>query len=512
MQDPFLDLHTIIKNPRRTGATKKPEDVTAVVPPAAIVTVPSSSVPTSLPPSIISETTIPSTIPKSPAREPAPVSSTTPTKKYSDDYDPFSSISTMAGIKKPTPTPAPIPAPAPAMLSMLKPAPLSVPPTIAVQAPVPAPVPAPTINDTTSNIIQPVILEPSFDDFDNFKKPEVRQATPPPPVVHIEPLIQPTIIPPKVEPEVKFDEIYRKQEEEDPAQADADFMAFNSDINTKPAISTATPSVVVIDDGLFTSFSEPTVKTTTSEVTLDEYDNLLDVFDKPKPAPAPAPVPAPASTTTINDDNYDPFESNSDKVDPFKNQKNTTIQKQQTKTRQEISHQQKSDENEYDHIEYESDDEEDDHRGSFGRLKGTAGPRDDEDELESFPKEGPILGRVSTRTLFAQKDWSDLYWTLENDVLILYRSRTDYEYNKSRAEVKKRIPIQHTHRVLKIKTKEYKGYGVLHNFMLEEVMDYGPANIAKFGGTDRQAVERLNALIKATVLKIRKSLQNPGRR
>jgi len=75
--------------------------------------------------------------------------------------------------------------------------------------------------------------------------------------------------------------------------------------------------------------------------------------------------------------------------------------------------------------------------------------------------------------------------------------------------VKKRIPIQHTHRVLKIKSKDYKGYGALHNFMLEEVLDYGPANIAKFGSTDRRAVEQLHHAIKTTVLKIRTSLQQP---
>ena len=61
----------------------------------------------------------------------------------------------------------------------------------------------------------------------------------------------------------------------------------------------------------------------------------------------------------------------------------------------------------------------------------------------------------------------------------------------------------------RIKTKEYKGYGVLHNFMLEELMDYGPANVAKFGSTDRRAVDQLYSLIKASVYKIRKSLQKP---
>ena len=73
--------------------------------------------------------------------------------------------------------------------------------------------------------------------------------------------------------------------------------------------------------------------------------------------------------------------------------------------------------------------------------------------------------------------------------------------------MKKRIPIQHTHRVLEIKAKDYKGYGALHNFMLEEVLEYGSGNIAKFGSTDRHAVEQLHHAIKTTVLKIRTSLQ-----
>jgi hypothetical protein len=31
-----------------------------------------------------------------------------------------------------------------------------------------------------------------------------------------------------------------------------------------------------------------------------------------------------------------------------------------------------------------------------------------------------------------------------------------------------------------IKSKEYGGQ-MLHNFMLEEIFDYGPVNVAKFG-------------------------------
>jgi hypothetical protein len=76
----------------------------------------------------------------------------------------------------------------------------------------------------------------------------------------------------------------------------------------------------------------------------------------------------------------------------------------------------------------------------------------------------------------------------------------DYQYNPkgSKQSYKKKIPITHNLRILKIKAKEYKGsdysivlkgitnstlqlgYGIVYNFMLEEVLDYGPSNIGKF--------------------------------
>lgn len=50
----------------------------------------------------------------------------------------------------------------------------------------------------------------------------------------------------------------------------------------------------------------------------------------------------------------------------------------------------------------------------------------------------------------------------------------------TRREPKKRIPLTSRLRVLNIKQKKYGKMGVLFNFMLEEVQDYGPANLGKF--------------------------------
>ena len=98
MQDPFADLHTIIKNPRRTGGVKKVDDSvqpqTTIVPQPTVVVQPSTIEP-SIPTTSVTQITTSST-------------TNTPTKKkYTDDYDPFSNISALAGIKKKTKEPTP---------------------------------------------------------------------------------------------------------------------------------------------------------------------------------------------------------------------------------------------------------------------------------------------------------------------------------------------------------------------------------------------------------------------
>ena len=50
----------------------------------------------------------------------------------------------------------------------------------------------------------------------------------------------------------------------------------------------------------------------------------------------------------------------------------------------------------------------------------------------------------------------------------------------TRRDPKKRIALTSRLRVLNIKQKQYGKMGVLFNFMLEEVQDYGPANLGKF--------------------------------
>ena len=59
-------------------------------------------------------------------------------------------------------------------------------------------------------------------------------------------------------------------------------------------------------------------------------------------------------------------------------------------------------------------------------------------------------------------------------------SRLDFEYNPSGTNCRKKIPLTHAMRVLPIKPKTYKGHGTLHNFLLEEIQDYGTVTVGKF--------------------------------
>jgi len=123
---------------------------------------------------------------------------------------------------------------------------------------------------------------------------------------------------------------------------------------------------------------------------------------------------------------------------------------------------------------------------------------------DSMPTQGLVLGRVSTRTLFAQKDWQELFWVIDHDCLFLYRSKDDYESSRNGSKAKRKIPITQSLRPLKIKTKEYD-IGILHNFMLEEIKDYGPSNIAKFAHSDREPVETLFLQLRNRIQQKRKS-------
>lgn len=133
-----------------------------------------------------------------------------------------------------------------------------------------------------------------------------------------------------------------------------------------------------------------------------------------------------------------------------------------------------------------------------------------DDDDDNLPMHGKILGRVSARTLFAQKEWQELYWVIERGVLYLFRSKSDYEVNGYHANAKKRIPITQHLRPLKIKAKDYSEIGILYNFMLEEIKDYGPSNLAKFASADKKFVQVLYDQLSKQIKLQRKSYGKTG--
>jgi len=54
-------------------------------------------------------------------------------------------------------------------------------------------------------------------------------------------------------------------------------------------------------------------------------------------------------------------------------------------------------------------------------------------------------------------------------------------------------------RCLKIKGKSYGGHGLLWNFMVEDELDYGRANVAKFGSREKDQCEALYAALRSQV-------------
>jgi hypothetical protein len=127
--------------------------------------------------------------------------------------------------------------------------------------------------------------------------------------------------------------------------------------------------------------------------------------------------------------------------------------------------------------------------------------RSNSDDQDQGASEGIIMARISTRSLFT-KEWNEFFYVFQDGSLLLFKNRSDYQYNPrgSMSAVKKKIPIVHNLRMMKIKTKDYGKGKLLHNFMLEEVMDYGPTNVAKFGGSNKVAVERFFNELKNQIL------------
>jgi hypothetical protein len=73
--------------------------------------------------------------------------------------------------------------------------------------------------------------------------------------------------------------------------------------------------------------------------------------------------------------------------------------------------------------------------------------------------------------------------------------------------MKKRIPIEPNLRLLNVHPKEYGKGTYLYNFMLEEVMDYGPKTLAKFGATDKGAAVKLWNQLKFYIISRRNALR-----
>lgn len=103
--------------------------------------------------------------------------------------------------------------------------------------------------------------------------------------------------------------------------------------------------------------------------------------------------------------------------------------------------------------------------------------------------EGMCLARISARSMLT-KDWKVAFWVIEDDMLWLYRSRDDYYYHAKGKLAKKSLAITSHHRCTPINPKEYKNFGILHHFTLEEMSD---TNDSKATAVCRFAVMPANA-------------------
>lgn len=162
-----------------------------------------------------------------------------------------------------------------------------------------------------------------------------------------------------------------------------------------------------------------------------------------------------------------------------------------------------------------------DERRPTGRKLGPQTAKDmlsPRNHREEDTMEGDILARVSTSSLFFTGSWEAIYWVIQGykggAALTLYKNKNDFTLSRTRGDSKRAsrvIPIEHNLRPLKIKSKSYPGRGNVYNFMLEEVKDFGPINIAKFGSHDYEGVELLWNQLRKEVKKIRKQLKaGPG--
>lgn len=70
----------------------------------------------------------------------------------------------------------------------------------------------------------------------------------------------------------------------------------------------------------------------------------------------------------------------------------------------------------------------------------------------------------------------------------------------------KKVDILYNFRASAIKAKEYKGFGNVYNFMLEEVHDFGVTNMGKFGSLNKDAIDLLYKRIRDEVMQKRKEV------
>mmetsp|Transcript_4810 Transcript_4810/g.4874 ORF Transcript_4810/g.4874 Transcript_4810/m.4874 type:complete len:279 (-) Transcript_4810:1474-2310(-) len=134
----------------------------------------------------------------------------------------------------------------------------------------------------------------------------------------------------------------------------------------------------------------------------------------------------------------------------------------------------------------------------------------------NLPTEGSLLARLSVRSLVT-KDWQPIFWVLSTDhhrrplhidedplSLLIYRSKEDYEGYPLGTMIKKEIPIRMNLSCIPIRRKEYKGYGMLHYFMLEENTEMGTVPVIKFASSNRNDVDVLWINLKARINASRK--------
>ena len=160
----------------------------------------------------------------------------------------------------------------------------------------------------------------------------------------------------------------------------------------------------------------------------------------------------------------------------------------------------------HDHDDHDLTTEDHDDEGEHPHAHGTGG----RGAAAGNGTEGHIMARLSTSNLLFTREWKQYYFVIQHGSLVMFKNKADYEYNPNiggPASVKRRFPIEHNLRLLPIKAKDYGKGQVLHNFMMEEVMDYGPKTLAKFGSTDRELVQLLWNQLKDMIMAKRRLIQ-----